>query len=194
VPHAVVQTAGQSLELLQDARIGAVAIGPGLGRGKWAQALLGQALGCGRPLVLDADALFLVNARRVKALGDAPILTPHAGEFERLFGRREGSKVDEARRASAEAGAVIVYKGADTVIAAPDGRAAIAPPAPAWLASAGTGDVLTGIVAAMRARGMDAFDAACAGVWLHGEAARRAGAGMIADDLIAALPAALASP
>ncbi len=120
-----------------------------------------------------------------------PILTPHAGEFARLFGKRHGSKVEQAREAAAEAQAVIVLKGADTVVAAPDGRAAIAPPAPHWLASAGTGDVLTGIIAAMRAGGAEAFEAACAGVWVHGRAGARAGAGLIADDLIQHLPSAL---
>jgi hydroxyethylthiazole kinase-like uncharacterized protein yjeF len=142
---------------------------------------------------LDADALFLLDSASLASLPHMAILTPHAGEFQRLFGDQEGSKVEQARGAAAEAGAVIVYKGADTVVAAPDGRAAVAPPAPAWLASAGTGDVLTGIIAAMRARGMEPFEAACAGVWLHGRAAERAGAGMIADDLIACLPSAMAS-
>ena len=99
--------------------------------------------------------------------------------------------MERAREAAARANAVIVYKGADSVVAAPDGRAAIGPPAPAWLASAGTGDVLAGIAAAMRAGGMDAFDAACAAVWLHGRAAALAGPWLIADDLLASLPAAL---
>jgi NAD(P)H-hydrate repair Nnr-like enzyme with NAD(P)H-hydrate dehydratase domain len=87
---------------------------------------------------------------------------------------------------------VIVYKGPDTLVAASDGRLGFAPPAPAWLASAGTGDVLAGMIAALRARGMESFEAACAGVWLHGRAAEIAGPGMIADDLVAAIPAALA--
>jgi NAD(P)H-hydrate repair Nnr-like enzyme with NAD(P)H-hydrate dehydratase domain len=120
------------------------------------------------------------------------VLTPHAGEFAKLFGALPGSKVEQARAAAAAAGAVVVFKGADTVVAAPDGRAAIAPPAPGWLASAGTGDVLAGIIAAMRSRTLEPFEAACAGVWLHGRAAQMAGAGLIADDLIEALPAALA--
>ena len=111
--------------------------------------------------------------------------------FARLFGALPGSKVDQTHEAARRAPAVIVYKGPDTVVAAPDGRAAIAT-ASHWLASAGTGDVLTGIIAAMRARGLDAFDAACAGVWLHGRAASTLGAGLIADDLIEQLPAALA--
>jgi hydroxyethylthiazole kinase-like uncharacterized protein yjeF len=191
IAHAVVQSSA-GIELLDDKRIGAVAIGPGLGRIPSAAALLDRALSSRRPLVLDADALFLLDPALLRQLPHVPILTPHGGEFQRLFGRRDGSKVEAARAAAAETGAVIVYKGADTVVAAPDGRAAIAPPAPAWLASAGTGDVLAGIIAAMRASGMDAFDAACAGVWLHGRASEHAGAGLIADDLIAALPAALA--
>src|SRR6185295_3389485 len=111
------------------------------------------------------------------------ILTPHEGEFKALFGEGTGSKVDRARAAAARSGAVIVYKGPDTVVAAPDGRAAIGT-APHWLASAGTGDVLAGAIAAC--------EAACAGVWLHGKAAELAGPGLIADDLVARLNAAYA--
>jgi NAD(P)H-hydrate repair Nnr-like enzyme with NAD(P)H-hydrate dehydratase domain len=103
-----------------------------------------------------------------------------------------GSKPERALAAAAMSQAVIVYKGPDTVIAAPDGRLGFAPPAPAWLASAGTGDVLAGMIAALRARGMKSFEAACAAAWLHGRAAEIAGPAMIADDLVAAIPAALA--
>jgi NAD(P)H-hydrate repair Nnr-like enzyme with NAD(P)H-hydrate dehydratase domain len=110
-----------------------------------------------------------------------------------LFGDLAGSKADRALAAAEASGAVVVYKGPDTLVAAPDGRLGFAPPAPAWLASAGTGDVLAGIIAAMRARGMPAFEAASAGVWLHGRAAEFAGPGMIADDLAAALPRVLAA-
>ena len=99
--------------------------------------------------------------------------------------------VQAAREAARRSQSIIVYKGPDTLVAAPDGRLGFAPPAPAWLATAGTGDVLAGIIAAMRARGLDAFDAACAGVWLHGRAARAAGPQMIADDLVAAIPSVL---
>lgn len=193
VPGAVVQSGAAGLEQLRDDRLDAVAIGPGLGRTIAAAALLDGALSCGRALVLDADALFLLDPAMLRHLPQLPILTPHDGEYRRLFGLRQGSKVEAARNVAAEFGAVIVHKGPDTVVAAPDGRAAIAPPAPPWLASAGTGDVLAGIIAAMRASGMDAFEAASAGVWLHGRAAKHAGAGLVADDLIAALPAALAS-
>ena len=194
LPAAVVQ-GPVAPSALADPRIGAVVAGPGFGRSEAARGVLRQALGCGRPLVLDADALTLLaelGLEQLHGLPEVPVLTPHAGEFATLFGSLPGSKVEQARVAAARAGAVIVYKGSDTVVAAPNGRAAIAPPASHWLASAGTGDVLSGIVAAMRSRGMKAFEAASAGVWLHSRAAALAGPGLIADDLIAALPAALA--
>lgn len=190
VPQAVVQGRAP----IDDERIGALVIGPGLGRGAKAKPLLGEALHSDRPMVLDADALFLLagDLERLHRLPHSPILTPHAGEFERLFGSIEGSKVNQARHAAEAAKAVVIFKGADTVVAAPDGRAAIALPASPYLASAGTGDVLSGIVAAMRARGLEAFNAAVAAVWLHGRAAKTLGADLIADDLVEALPAALA--
>ena len=182
-----------SPEHIGDPRINALAIGPGLGRSDEAKRLLSHALATGHPLILDADALNML-AGDIGCLADCPhtpILTPHAGEFTRLFGTLQGSKVEQARAAATRANAVIVYKGADTVVAAPDGRAAISALAPPWLASAGTGDILTGIVAAMRARERDAFEAACAAVWLHGRAAELAGPFLIADDLVDHLPAAL---
>ena len=191
IPQAIVQSPGAAADHLGDARIGALAVGPGLGRGEEGRALLAEALASGRNLVLDADALTLLAGTPLD-LPAGTILTPHAGEFERLFGTPGGNKVEQAREAARTSGAVIVFKGPDTVVAAPGGRAALARPAPHWLASAGTGDVLTGIVAAMRARGLEAFDAACAAVWLHGEAARRADPALIADDLLDHLPAALA--
>jgi hydroxyethylthiazole kinase-like uncharacterized protein yjeF len=195
LPSAVVQGGADAEAVLEDGRVGAVVVGPGLGRSNAARALLRRALDSGRPLVLDADALVLLAEEGMSPLHQAkapPILSPHTGEFERLFGAGQGSKVELARRAAAQARAVLVLKGADSVIAAPDGRAEIAPPAPAWLASAGTGDVLAGIIAARRAAGMPAFEAACAGVWLHGEAARLAGPVLIADDLLAWLAPAVA--
>lgn len=194
VPQAIVQGSGDVGALLADGRVGAVVIGPGLGRGEASRALLRKTLASERPLVLDADALTLLADEGSDALREArhmPIFTPHAGEFVRLFGGEGGGKIERARAAASRSGSVVLFKGADTVVAAPDGRAAIAPPAPAWLASAGTGDVLAGIIAAMRARGMEAFEAASAGLWLHGRAAELAGPGLIADDLIAALPAVL---
>ncbi len=195
IPHAIVQGSGSVAEQLADRRIGAIAIGPGLGRSESGRRLLDHALAVPRPLVLDADALHWLGTaafEQIRTLPHLPILTPHASEFARMFGSLPGSKVDQACAAAATSQAVIVYKGPDTVVAAPGGRAAIAPPASPWLASAGTGDVLTGIIAAMRARGLEAFEAACAGVWLHGRAAALRGPAMIADDLFERLPAALA--
>jgi ADP-dependent NAD(P)H-hydrate dehydratase / NAD(P)H-hydrate epimerase len=196
VPSAVIQGAADLESLFQDHRVGAFVLGPGLGRGAEGRRLLDRALASGRQLLLDADALALLAERDVKALRDqpfSPILTPHGGEFARLFPSLTGSKVEMARAASAESGAVIIYKGADTVVADPLGKAAIAPPAPAWLATAGTGDVLTGIVAARLTGSAEPYVAACEGVWLHGKAASLTGPGMIADDLLTHLPAAVAS-
>lgn len=195
-PMALVRDGRPLDQVLADERIGAVVAGPGLGRDGDAKRRLDQVLRSGRPLVLDADALVLLadyGRAGLRRCADLPVLTPHAGEFARLFGAGQGSKVERTRAAAASLGAVMLFKGADSVVAHPDGRAAIAPAAPAWLASAGTGDVLAGIVAAMRARGLPPFEAACAALWLHGEAARRAGPALIADDLAAELPAAIAA-
>lgn len=181
--------------ILADERLGALLLGPGLGRDKEAEQRLSRVLGCRHPLVLDADALTLIGASiaRIKRLRVQPILTPHDGEFQRLFGDLRGSKIEMAREAAAKASAIVLYKGPDTVIAAPDGRVALAMPGPSWLASAGTGDVLAGIAAAMLAQGFASFEAAQAAVWLHAEAARRAGPGLIADDLVTHLPGAVSA-
>lgn len=185
VPSSVVQ--GQAGDIA-DERIGALLAGPGLGqRGD----LLDAALNSGRPLVLDADALGLLE-RPGTLRGLDAIITPHEGEFRRLFGSLAGTKPQRAADAARKSGAVVVAKGPDTVVASADGRIGFAPPAPAWLASAGTGDVLAGMIAALKARGMDGFEAACAGVWLHGRAAELAGPAMIADDLVAAIAPTLA--
>ena len=174
---------------VNDPHIGCLLVGPGMGD---IPQVLTLALTSRAPKVLDADAIaHLGEPERLK--GQDAIITPHAGELVKLFGEIEGTKVQRALEAARRSGAIVVYKGPDTIVAAPDGRVGFAPPAPAWLASAGTGDVLSGIIAALRARGMAAFDAACAGVWLHGRAARIAGPGLIADDLAAAIPGAIAS-
>jgi hydroxyethylthiazole kinase-like uncharacterized protein yjeF len=151
-------------------------------------------------VVLDADALTsfseqpqdLLSALQTRPKG-ATVLTPHAGEFSCLFHNlpsisQAESKLDQARRAAAQAGAVVLLKGPDTVVAAPDGRAAIADNAPPWLASAGSGDVLAGLVAGLLAQRMPCFEAVAAAVWLHGEAGRDAGPGLIAEDLPETLP------
>jgi hydroxyethylthiazole kinase-like uncharacterized protein yjeF len=152
-------------------------------------------LGEEHPLILDAGALQLLadsGRERLATLDALAILTPHEGEFAKLFGSAEGNKLERARDAAAGIGAVVVYKGPDTVIAHPDGRAAIHPAVSNWLATGGSGDILAGVIAAMRASGMEAFEAACAGVWLHGRAAELAGPAFIADDLIVQLPHAVA--
>ncbi|MEJ2119786.1 MAG: NAD(P)H-hydrate dehydratase [Alphaproteobacteria bacterium] len=180
--------------LLEDTRKVAILVGPGNGVSDATRARALAALATGRPVVLDADALTvfagsadaLAGARR----GDC-VLTPHEGEFARLFDHLEGSKLERARAAASESGAVVVLKGGDTVVAAPDGRAAITSNAPAWLATAGAGDVLAGMVLAHLGQGLPAFEAACAAVWQHGAAAARFGPGLIAEDLPDQIPAVL---
>ncbi|MEP7130975.1 MAG: NAD(P)H-hydrate dehydratase [Sphingomicrobium sp.] len=185
LPSAIVQI---DTAPVNDERIGCLLVGPGLGD---LPQVLTLALTSTAPKVLDADAItHLGEPPRLK--GQDAIVTPHEGEFRKLFGDLPGAKPQRALEAARMSGAVIVYKGPDTLVASPDGRLGFAPPAPAWLASAGTGDVLAGIVAAMRARGLPGFEAACAGVWLHGRAAQIAGPQMIADDLAEAIPQALA--
>jgi hydroxyethylthiazole kinase-like uncharacterized protein yjeF len=186
LPASIVQV--DSAEV-NDERIGCLLVGPGLGD---IPQVLTLALTSRAPKLIDADAIaHLGEPERLK--GQDAIITPHSGEFAKLFGEIAGSKPEQALEAARRSGAVVVYKGPDTVVAAPDGRLGFAPPAPAWLASAGTGDVLSGLIAALRARGMPAFEAACGAVWLHGRAAEIAGPGMIADDLAAAIPQAIAS-
>lgn len=184
------QTVDALHDWLDDARLVAVLVGPGLGRDATARARLEAVLTHGHPLVLDADALTLID---VDQIPDGAILTPHEGEFARLFGDLPGSKIDRARAAAERSGAIVIYKGADSVIAAPDGRVAVASGSSHWLSTAGTGDVLAGLVAGRLAVTRDAFRAAGEAVWLHGDAARRVGAAFIADDLLAALPAAIAA-
>ena len=184
LPSAIVQIDSAPVN---DERIGCLLVGPGLGA---APQVLTLALTSKAPKVIDADAItHLGEPERLK--GQDAIMTPHEGEFRKLFGDLSGPKPERALEAARRSGAVIVYKGPDTLVAAPDGRLGFAPPAPAWLASAGTGDVLAGLAAAMRARGLSAFEAACAAVWLHGRAAQIAGPEMIADDLAESIPHAL---
>ena len=139
-----------------------------------------------RQIVVDADALSAF-AGAPDGLRGAAVLTPHEGEFTRVFGPIAGGRLAAARDAAKRTGAVVVLKGSDTVIAAPDGRAAINANAPAWLATAGSGDVLSGLVAAQLAQGMAPFEAAASAVWLHGEAGRIAGEGLVAEDLLPAI-------
>ncbi len=194
--------------LLADGRRNAILIGPGAGVGGGTRALVSATLGGAsdrpRAVVLDADALgsFAGDPRGLAAqIGrerHATVLTPHEGEFARLFRGRADilnaeSKLERARAAAAMLGAVIVYKGADTVVAAPDGRATIGWDLPPTLATAGSGDVLAGFVCGLLAQGMPAFEAASAAVWLHGAAARAFGPGLIAEDLPESLPSVLSA-
>jgi len=185
--------------LLSDKRLNAVVLGPGLGVGRETRDLVTAVLKSGAAVVLDADAItaFQDEPQSLFSLLDEKcVLTPHEGEFERLFPGlldQGASKLDAARAAAARALCVVLLKGADTVIAAPSGKAVINANAPPGLATAGAGDVLAGLIAGLLAQGMTAFDAACAGAWLHGEAARLFGPGLIAEDLPDMLPEVLTS-
>jgi NAD(P)H-hydrate epimerase len=172
----------------------AIVFGCGAGRGRETRRAALALCAHARPLVLDADALssFVADPETLfEAFRGPVILTPHEGEFARLFPDLAGDKLTRARMAAARAGAVVVLKGADTVIAAPDGRAIVNTHASPWLASAGTGDVLAGVIGGLLAQSGAAFEAAAAGVWLHGAAGLAIGPGLVADDLIGALPGVL---
>ena len=192
MPHSIVQRMPTEYEaLLKDRRLSALVLGPGLGRYALARVLLEKAMKQAKPLVIDGDALHLL-ADADQAFSGPAIVTPHAGEFDALFGAGEGNKVERARAAAAHINAVVIFKGPDTVIAAPDGRVRVAEPGPSWLASAGTGDVLAGLCGAALARHPDdPLKAAEEAVWLHNEAARLAGPALIADDIIDQLPRAV---
>lgn len=185
-PGTIVLT-GSLAEALADARRKVWVCGPGLGAAR-ARDAFGALVAAGRAVVGDAD-VFSAFAGAPAKLKGAAVLTPHAGEFARVWGDPGGDRLAAARRAAKQSGAALVLKGSDTVIAAPDGRAAINEGAPAWLATAGSGDVLAGAIAACLAQGLAPFEAACAGVWLHTRAGQRAGAGLVAEDLVAGLRA-----
>lgn len=179
--------------LLADPRYTAFSIGPGAGVSDATRLRALDMLKTGKPVVIDADAISAFASRReelFEAIHGACVITPHEGEFKRIFDVT-GDKLTRARHAARRSGAVIVLKGSDTVIAAPDGRAIINSNAPATLATAGSGDVLGGIVLGLLAQNMDAFPAAAAAVWLHGAAAAVFGAGLIAEDLPDLLPQVL---
>lgn len=179
--------------LLADPRKNAVLLGPGNGADLATQARVRAALSARKRCVLDADAItaFADEPELLfRAIRGPCVLTPHEGEFRRIFSV-DGDKLARARAAARTSGAVVLLKGADTVIAAPDGRAVLNANAPPTLATAGAGDVLSGIIVALLAQGMEAYDAACAAAWLHGEAARAFGPGLIAEDLPEMLPKAL---
>ena len=183
-------------EALADARIDAHAVGPGLGRDDLAARRLAAVLARDLPTLADADALHLLKPEMLRGRAASLVLTPHAGELAALckaFGIGEAERLRRVRKLSAAANAVVVAKGPDTVVAAPDERLALAPPASSWLSTAGTGDVLAGAIASRLATGEEAFEAACQGIWLHGEAARLAGPAFTAGELAAQVARAYAA-
>ncbi len=185
-------------EMLRDDRISALCIGPGLGTSDERRSLIAAGLKSGRAMVLDADALTLIGRDKTLfgLLHPGCVLTPHHGEFARLFPDLSApdtiSKTEATKQAAARAGCTILYKGADTVIADPDGKvsvnAATGDQAAPWLATAGSGDVLAGFITGLLARGFAPMQAATTGAWLHTQAARSFGPGLIAEDLTEELP------
>lgn len=182
-------------ELLADPRRNAILIGPGLGLGKIQQELVLAALETQKPCVLDADALTNFAGDTVlPKLHPQCILTPHEGEFAKFFGHRISSvlpKPERAMQAAKMAGCIVVLKGAETIIAAPDGQMVVNDNAPPWLATAGAGDVLAGMILGLVAQKMPVFWAAAAAVWVHGKIAADFGMGLIAEDLVGGIPAAV---
>ncbi|MBL0403690.1 NAD(P)H-hydrate dehydratase [Microvirga aerilata] len=186
--------------ILQDTRFNSLVLGPALGIHSGTRAMVAVAVQARRSLVLDADALTsfegMASEFRGAFRGAPAVLTPHDGEFSRLFKDHPdildpASKIEKTRRAAAYTGAVVLLKGADTVIAAPDGRTAINENGTPYLATAGSGDTLCGLIAGLMAQGVPAFEAACAGVWIHAEAGASFGPGLIAEDLAELVPGVL---
>lgn len=180
--------------ILEDDRLNAVLVGPGNGVNRTTHDIVLAAAARGRRLVLDADALTVFGDApdelfRALSGGDC-VMTPHEGEFSRLF-RMTGDKLSRTRAAAAQSGAVVLLKGADTIVAHPDGRAAINENAPPTLATAGAGDTLAGLVLGLMAQHMPAFESACAAAWIHGAAAAAFGPGLIAEDIADGIPGVL---
>jgi len=180
----------EAAALLTDKRLGAVVIGPGMEADARARGWLKRLSWAGKSLVIDAGALRLLPRGPI---GAPAVLTPHEGEFSQLFGPVGDDRLGAVQAAARTSDAVVLLKGAATIIAAPDGRTAINAHAGPFLATAGSGDVLAGMIAALIAQGLPLFEAAQAAAWLHGEAGLRLGPGGIADDLVASLPAVLGS-
>ncbi len=190
-PHAIVRASLRDEAALADRRVAALLIGPGLGRSDASRDKLAAALAHGHAAVLDADALWHLADIGFDCLPERAILTPHAGEFARLFPDVQGTVIDQALEGARRSGAVLLLKGPVSVVAAPDGRAFVGDRATSWLSTAGTGDVLAGLCAARLAVSGDPLVAAREALWLHGEAARRAGPAFIADDLLRSISAAI---
>jgi NAD(P)H-hydrate epimerase len=186
-------------DLLSDKRYNAVVIGPGCGVGRQTQELVRIVLSSVAAAVVDADALASFeedSAALFRLLREPAVLTPHEGEFERIFPGvlgKSDNRIEAARAAAASAGCTVLLKGPDTVIAAPDGRAIVNSNAPATLATAGSGDVLSGFIGGLMVQRLDSYKAAAAAAWLHGKAASTFGPGLISEDLPELLPAALSA-
>jgi NAD(P)H-hydrate epimerase len=191
--------AGGLSDLLKDERLNAVVLGPGIGVGRATQELVGAVLATNASVVLDADALtsFKDDTKNLfLQLRENCVLTPHEGEFERIFPgllKTSASRIEAVRAAAAAAKCTVLLKGPDTAIAAPDGRAIVNSHAPATLATAGSGDVLAGLIGGLMAQGVDSYKAAACAAWLHGEAAFQFGPGLIAEDLPECIPDALSA-
>ena len=197
---AGIEDAGDFACLLSDERRNAILVGPGSGLNERTRGAVAAALATGRSVILDADAItvFAANPASLFEMIRGPVLmTPHEGEFRRLFPDLSSAipgKVERVRQAARQSGATILLKGPDTVVAAPDGRATINVHAPATLATAGSGDVLAGIAGGLLAQGLSPLAAGAAAAWLHGDCAFRFGRpGLIAEDLIGRIPDALAA-
>lgn len=192
-PHVMVEERGADIAAhLADTRRNAVIYGPGMEGDVRGDVL--AVLAAARATVLDAGALTSFAGRGGALFAELRpdcVLTPHEGEFERLFGVLPGDRIEKARTAAVMAGCVVLLKGAETVIAAPGRDPVVNAHATPYLATAGAGDVLAGVIGGLMAQGMVAFDAACAGAWIHGEAALRFGPGLVATDLVAGIPAVL---
>jgi ADP-dependent NAD(P)H-hydrate dehydratase / NAD(P)H-hydrate epimerase len=183
------------LQLLSDERINTVVIGPGLGLSSKTKEIVLAALSYKKTCILDADALTAFANERLSlfaAINSSVIMTPHAGEFNRLFPELQSlKKIEASKQASQISNATIVYKGHNTIIASPEGKILINDNAPPYLATAGSGDVLSGIIAGLVSQGMDLFYAASAAVWIHGQAANIFGKGLISEDLPNIIPVVL---
>lgn len=196
-PSIVVETVRDVADLqqkLSDRRISAIVLGPGLGRDDQAKDLLNTALATDAPLVLDADALTVAGpqfADLVSARSAETIATPHAGEFSSLMTDALQYRIDDCRKLARQAKCSILLKGSDTVVVGPDGKASISAQSCPWLSTAGTGDILAGIIASRLASGVSGYRAACEGQWLHSRAAHLAGPAFTPEMLIDQLPATL---
>lgn len=193
-PHLLFEAVDNIVDFpvhLSDARRNAVVMGPGLGQEKGLCDAVINVLRLERPIVLDADALTVFKGQMDQltgALHSKCVLTPHEGEFSKIFPDLAGDKITRVKKAAEICGCTVLLKGAETIIAMPEHEAVINTHSSPWLATAGAGDVLAGMIGGLMAQGMGPFDAACAAVWIHGEVGLIAGPGLITPDLIGALP------